>query len=86
MRVGALGSGSGANCEAIIEACEHGEIPGRVVVVLSDIADAKILARAERHGIPHRFSGPSQFKMKLKIEDRVVRILESRRPVVRSAA
>jgi phosphoribosylglycinamide formyltransferase-1 len=68
LRIGVLGSGSGTNCEAIIEACARGDIPGQVVVVLSDIAEAKILARAERHGIPHQFIGPSQFKTKLEPE------------------
>lgn len=63
-----LGSGSGTNCEAIIEACERGEIPGKVVVVLSDIADAKILERARKHGIPAKFIGPSRFKTKLEPE------------------
>ena len=75
MRIGVLGSGSGTTCEAIIEACEHGEIPGKVAIVLSDIADAKTLVRARKHGIPAKLIGPSQFNTKLKIEDRVVRIL-----------
>jgi phosphoribosylglycinamide formyltransferase-1 len=68
LRIGVLGSGSGTNCEAIIEACERGEIPGKVVVVLSDIADAKILERARKHGIPAKFIGPSRFKTKLEPE------------------
>jgi len=68
LRIGVLGSGSGTNCEAIIEACERGKIPGQVVIVLSDIADAKILARARKHGIPSKFIGPSQFKTKLEPE------------------
>jgi phosphoribosylglycinamide formyltransferase-1 len=47
-RIGVLGSGNGTNCEAILEACDSGRIPGRVVIVLSDVADAKILERARR--------------------------------------
>ena len=68
LRIGVLGSGNGTNCEAIIEACGHGAIRGQVVIVLSDIADAYILERARKHGIPAKFIGPSQFKTKLEPE------------------
>ena len=68
LRIGVLGSGSGTNCEAIIEACSRGEIPGKVVIVLSDIAGAFILERARKRGIMARFIGPSRFKTKLEPE------------------
>ncbi|MGD0650043.1 MAG: phosphoribosylglycinamide formyltransferase [Verrucomicrobiia bacterium] len=68
LRIGVLGSGNGTNCEAIIEACSRGAIRGQVVIVLSDIADAFILERARKHGIPAKFIGPSQFKTKLEPE------------------
>ena len=77
MRIGVLGSGSGSNCEAIIEACSRGEIPGQVVIVLSDMADAFILERARKRGIPARFIGPSRFKTKLEpeLEEQFVKAL-----------
>ena len=68
MRIGVLGSGNGSNCEAILQACERGQIPGRVVVVVSDIANAFILERARKRGIPAQFVGPSKFKTKLEPE------------------
>ena len=68
LRIGVLGSGNGSNCEAILQACERGQIPGRVVVVISDFADAFILARARQRGIPAQFVGPSRFKTKLEPE------------------
>ncbi|MGA2222616.1 MAG: phosphoribosylglycinamide formyltransferase [Verrucomicrobiia bacterium] len=68
LRIGVLGSGNGTNCEAIIEAGGRGAIRGQVVIVLSDIADAFILERARKHGIPAKFIGPSQFKTKLEPE------------------
>ena len=67
-RIGVLGSGSGTNFEAIAEACAKGQVPGRIALVLSDIADAKILERARRRSIEARFIGPSQFKTKLEPE------------------
>lgn len=76
-RIGVLGSGSGTNCEAIVEACAAGHIPGRVTLVISDIADAFILERARRRGITAEFVGPSRFKTKLEPEreERVVQLL-----------
>lgn len=76
-RIGVLGSGNGSNCEAILQACESGKIPGRVVVVLSDVADALILERARKRGIAAEFIGPSRFKTKLELEleERTVELL-----------
>ena len=79
LRIGVLGSGNGSNCEAIFQACDRGQIPGRVVVVVSDIADAFILERARQHGIPAHFVGPSRFKTKLEpeLEEQIVKILQN---------
>lgn len=63
-----LGSGSGTNCEAIMDACSRGTIRGQVVVVLSDIADAFIHERARKQGVQSKFIGPSKFKTKLEPE------------------
>jgi len=78
LRIGVLGSGSGTNCEAILQACERGDLPARVVIVISDVADAPILDRARRRGIRAEFIGPSRFKTKLEpeLEERVVRWLQ----------
>jgi len=67
-RIGVLGSGNGTNCEAILEACARGEIPGRVVVVVSDVPGAPILERARKRGIETKVVGPSAFKTKLEPE------------------
>ncbi|MBM3859170.1 MAG: phosphoribosylglycinamide formyltransferase [Verrucomicrobia bacterium] len=78
LRIGVLGSGNGSNCEAIMEACDRGVIPGAVTVVLSDHADAFILERARHRGIPAAFIGQSQFKTKLEpeLEQHLVRLLQ----------
>jgi len=67
-RIGVLGSGKGSNCEAILEACADGRIPGQVVTVLSDVADALILDRSRKRGVDAQFIGPSRFKTKLEPE------------------
>ncbi|MCK5244181.1 MAG: phosphoribosylglycinamide formyltransferase [Desulfobacterales bacterium] len=52
IRIGVLVSGGGSNLQAIIDACEAGRIPGKVVFVGSDNFDAYGLERAKRHNIP----------------------------------
>ncbi|MDO5017930.1 MAG: phosphoribosylglycinamide formyltransferase [Lagierella massiliensis] len=44
-------SGSGSNAQAIIEACESGEINGVVRVVISNNPNAYVLERAKKHNI-----------------------------------
>ena len=59
IRIGVLASGGGTNLQAIIDACERGEIDGDVVVVVSNVPEAYALERARKHGIdafafPHK--------------------------------
>jgi len=51
LNIGVLASGGGSNLLAIIDACEAGEVPARVVVVISNNSGAKALEKAEYHGI-----------------------------------
>lgn len=52
LKIGVLISGSGSNLQAIIDACENGQIDGDVVFVGSDKPDVYGLERATKHGIP----------------------------------
>ena len=67
-RVGVLGSGQGSNFVAIAEACAAGKIPALVALVLSDVAEAPILARARERDIAARFVPPGKFRTKLDEE------------------
>jgi phosphoribosylglycinamide formyltransferase-1 len=67
-RVGVLGSGQGSNFVAIAEACAAGRVPVEIALVLSDVADAPILARAGERNIPARFIPPGKFRTKLDEE------------------
>ncbi len=51
-RIVALISGHGSNLQAIIDACAAGELPGEVVLVVSNRRDAYGMARAYQAGIP----------------------------------
>jgi phosphoribosylglycinamide formyltransferase 1 len=79
LRIGVLGSGNGSNCQAILDACQRGQIPGQVVLVLSDVAEAGILERARQRAIPAQFVGPSRFKTKLEpeLESEMVALLQA---------
>ncbi|MBI2949905.1 MAG: phosphoribosylglycinamide formyltransferase [Verrucomicrobia bacterium] len=67
-RLGILGSGKGSNMAAIAEACRSGQFPMEIALVLSDIEDSGILARARERGLPARFIAPGRFRTKLDEE------------------
>lgn len=49
---GVLVSGAGTNLEALLRACERGDFPARVAVVISNRPSAPALDIARRRGIP----------------------------------
>lgn len=55
MRIAVLCSGGGSNLQAILDAIDAGEIPGQVVLVLSNRKGAYALERARAKGIEARF-------------------------------
>jgi phosphoribosylglycinamide formyltransferase-1 len=67
-RIGVLGSGKGSNFVAIADTCAGGTVPAEVALVLSDVAEAGILARARERGLPERFLPPGKFRTKLDEE------------------
>jgi phosphoribosylglycinamide formyltransferase-1 len=66
-----LGSGKGSNMVAVAEACASGQIPVEIALVLSDVAEAGILAHARDRGLPTRFIPPGKFRTKLDEETEV---------------
>lgn len=64
-RLAILGSGKGSNFEALADAVADGRLPGRIVLVLSDVPDAGILARAAARGLPAEHLPPGPFRTKL---------------------
>lgn len=51
-RLAVLLSGRGSNFEALADACDRGELPARIVLVLADRADAAGLGKARGRGLP----------------------------------
>ena len=64
-RLGVLGSGKGSNFVAIADACRAGRVPAEIALVISDVADAGILARARERGLRAEFIAPGKFRTKL---------------------
>ncbi len=55
LKVGVLISGRGSNLQALLDACADPAFPAEIVLVISNIADAAGLERAETAGIATRF-------------------------------
>ncbi|MEO8586125.1 MAG: phosphoribosylglycinamide formyltransferase [Acidobacteriota bacterium] len=56
-RLAVLLSGRGSNFEALAEASDRGEFPGRIVLVVSDVPTAAGLEKARSRGIPSKVIG-----------------------------
>jgi phosphoribosylglycinamide formyltransferase-1 len=67
-RIGVVGSGKGSNFVALADAIAAGKIPAEIVVVLSDVESAGILAHARDRKIPAQFIPPGKFRTKLDEE------------------
>lgn len=68
IKLGILGSGSGSNMQAILDAIEASELNAEIVLVLSDIPDAYIIERARLAGIPAEVIDCHGFKSKFPDE------------------
>lgn len=51
-RLAVLGSGHGSNLEAVADAIDRGDLAARIVLVLSDAADSRVLSLARARGLP----------------------------------
>ena len=67
-RIGVLGSGKGSNFVAIADALAAGKIPAEIAIVVSDVEQAGILARARERKVPAQFIPPGKFRTKLDDE------------------
>ncbi len=79
LALGILGSGTGSNCRALLEQIRAGELEAEARLVISDVADAGILAVAREFGVPSVFLPPGKSRSKLAPEAEVelVRLLRA---------
>jgi phosphoribosylglycinamide formyltransferase-1 len=76
--LGILGSGKGSNFRAIAEAIDARTLHAEVRIVVSDVADAGILAYARERGLRAEHLPPGRFKTRLEpeAEERLVALLK----------
>ncbi len=85
MVLGILGSGSGSNMQAILDAIDCGTLDARIAIVLSDNPDAYILERARKrgietglidcHGFKTKFPDEAQQETALRLKDAGVELV-----------
>ncbi len=75
-KIAVLLSGRGSNFVALADACERGELDARIVVVVSDRADAAGLLRAAERGIPSVVIERSSFPDRAGHEEALRRAIE----------
>ncbi len=76
VKIGVLASGRGSNLQAIMDNCQSGYIPGKVVLVLSDNPQAYALERAKQADIPAISVVPGDFAAKELYEQKLVELLQ----------
>lgn len=64
LKLGILGSGHGSNFEAILRAIKEGTLKAEIGVVISDVADSRILRLAKEAGLPALFVDPGDDRKK----------------------
>ena len=79
-RLAVLLSGRGSNFEALADACDRGEIPARVVLVVSDVESARGLSRARERGISSKVIGTGAGMTRERREAELAASLEEARP------
>jgi phosphoribosylglycinamide formyltransferase-1 len=73
--LGVLVSGSGTNMENIAVKIEKGELEARIAVVISNVADAQALAKAEKYGLKAIHVDPRHFPDRAAYDAELIRIL-----------
>src|SRR5829696_6588374 len=75
-----LASGNGSNAQAVIDACATGQICARVVAVISDRADARVLRRADSSGIPDVHVGKRSDESRADYDGRLADVVSGFQP------
>ena len=79
-RIVVLISGRGSNMQAIVNACDLGQINAEVVLVISNRPDAAGLAFAKRHGITTKVCDHTHFPERQQFDAELASIIESAKP------
>tara|TARA_B100001109_G_scaffold47543_1_gene38390 strand:+ start:6993 stop:7640 length:648 start_codon:yes stop_codon:yes gene_type:complete len=74
-RIVILISGNGSNLEAVVNACDSGQINGEVVSVISNNPDAYGIVRANKYNINTQIINHKKFESRLKFDDELEKVL-----------
>lgn len=77
IRIAVLASGHGSNLQALIDACQSGQIRGSIVGVLCNRSDAYALQRAEQAGLRHVLVDHRAFADRMSFENELIQVLQS---------
>ena len=77
-RIAIFASGSGTNFEALVAACESGRVAAETVLMVCDKPGAKVIERAERHGVETFVFSPKAYASKADFEREIVARLRER--------
>jgi len=75
LKVGVLISGRGSNLQSLINASATDDFPAKIVLVISNVADAQGLARAQAAAIPTAVIEHKNFKSRESFDDAVDKAL-----------
>lgn len=78
MNIAVLCSGSGTNLQAIIDKVSSGHIPAKLVLVVSDRADAFALERAKKAGVDTLVADKKNFKSRYDLDNRILEELKKK--------
>lgn len=76
-RIAVFASGVGSNFEAIVSACESGELNADVLLVVCDKPQAEVVARAKRHNVESFAFEPKSYSSKSDYEREIVARLDA---------
>jgi phosphoribosylglycinamide formyltransferase-1 len=79
IRIGVLLSGTGTNLQALIDAIQDKRLDGKIGVVVSNVASAGGLKKAESVGIPTAVVDHRKYHSRRDFDVEVVRVLEEHR-------
>lgn len=77
VRLGVMASGSGSNFEVICEAIASKQLNAAVPVLIYNNPEAKVVARAERWGVPTKLLNHREYKKREDLDRTIVEVLRA---------
>ena len=74
--IAVFASGNGSNFEAIVKACERGDIDAKVCMMVCDKPEAYVVERAKNHGVESFVFSPKEYGSRAEYENRIIELLD----------